>query len=88
MTFDEFYFIEGQPVQGKMRIIDPVAFTPEYPNELLTYQQLPITPLDLASVPAHKEKLHHSDKEEKKKCSRNKMFKLMLISQMMMNSQK
>lgn len=93
MTFDEFYFIEGQPVKGHINtIVDPFLYTPPVgypngypPNGFPTYPHLPNTPLDL--LPIHKNNLHVSIKEEKKKRRRKKLLKLMLISQLM-NSQK
>lgn len=86
MTFDQFNFIQGRSVQGNVTPVgDPVPYElGYYPNEILTYPQLPVNPLDL--LPVNKDKLHESVKEEKKKRRRKKLLKLMILSQMMNNN--
>jgi hypothetical protein len=85
MTFDEFYFIEGQPVQGHMTV-DPFDMLPVgYPNGFLpTFQHIPLSPLDLFSV--NKDQLDDSVKEKKKKRRRKRLLKFMILSQMMNNN--
>ena len=89
MIFDQFNFIQGQPVQGHMNILnDPFLYnTPGYPDEYPTYPHIPNTPLDL--LPVNKDNLHvniKEIKEEKKKRRRKKLLKLMILIQIMNNN--
>lgn len=92
MTFEEAYYIQGQPVPENLinaeinAAYDPFLHTPGY---LLgypgypTYQNIPLAP------PIRKDNLHVSIKEikeEKKKRRRKRLLKLMILSQMMNNN--